>query len=214
MNSKYDYNSNDLLTAYSKLGISSGKMIYVGSDMIRLMQYSEPGREATLSAHLEALLELLGPEGTLFVPTASTNLCNTLIPFDPARTPSHDMGVFSEFVRIQKNSYRSFHPFWSVSGIGMRAEELLSDVSRHAYGYGSIWQKFIENDVLSVNIGRHPQYSVTAIHYIETAIGVPYRYTKEFIHPVMRYDVLSNEPFYMSVLYKNCDIMRVMPQSC
>lgn len=204
----YDYDFDDLLAAYSKLGVASGKMIYVASDLIRLMQYAEPGRSATLNAHLNALLELLGPEGTLFVPTSSTNLCNTQTPFDPALTPSHDMGVFSEFVRTQKNAYRSFHPFWSVTGIGPRAKELLGNVSRHAYGYGSIWQKFVEHDVLSVNIGKHPQYSVTVIHHIETVIGVPYRYTKEFVHPVMREGALSHEAFYLSVLYRNCDIVR------
>lgn len=208
MHSEYDYNFNDLLTAYSKLGVGPGKTIYVASDLIRLMQYSEPGRNATLTSHLNALLELLGPEGTLFVPTSSTNICNTKIPFDLASTPSHDMGIFSEFVRTQKNACRSFHPFWSVAGIGPRAKEFLSDVSRHAYGFGSVWQKFVENDVLSVNIGKHPQYSVTVIHHIETVIGVPYRYTKEFIHPVMRDNILVNEPFYMSVLYKDCDIVR------
>ncbi len=205
---KYDYDLNDLLTAYSRLGVGPGKMVYVAADLIRLMQFAEPGRDATLNAHLKAIQTLLGAEGTLFVPTASLNLCNTQIPFDPSITPSYEMGIFSEFVRAQKNAYRSFHPFWSMSGIGARAKELLSDVSRHAYGYGSIWQKFVDNDVLSINIGKHPQYSVTVIHYIETMIGVPYRYTKEFIHPVIRNEELSNEPFYLSVLYKNCDILR------
>lgn len=205
---KYNYDFNDLLTAYSKLGVGPGKLVYVGSDLTRLMQYAEPGRSATLSAHLNAIQDLIGPEGTVFVPTASTSLCNTNIVFDPAVTPSNDMGVFSEFVRTQKNAYRSFHPFWSVTGIGARAKELLSDVSRHAYGYGSIWQKFVDNDALSLNIGKHPQYSVSVIHHIETIIGVPYRYTKEFIQPVMRNGLLSYEPFYLSVIYRDCDALR------
>ena len=42
------------------------------------------------------------------------------------------------------------------------------------------WSKFLDLDVLQVNIGIHPSKAVTLIHHIETIFGVPYRYTKEF----------------------------------
>jgi aminoglycoside 3-N-acetyltransferase len=206
--SQFDYDRDDLLDAYSKLGLSSGRMVYVGSDLVKLLRYRVPGKDAMLAAHLDVMRELLGPRGTLFVPTASLNLCNTDIPFDPAVTPSSDMGIFSEYVRCQCDAIRSFHPFWSVTGIGPRAAELLNSVSRHAYGHGSIWQKFVELDVLALTIGTHPRFSVSVIHYIEAIVGVPYRYTKEFLHPVIRAKQKTVEPFYLSVLYRDCDIIR------
>jgi aminoglycoside 3-N-acetyltransferase len=204
----FDYSYNDLLSAYSSLGVTSGRMIYVGADLARLMRYQEPGRENLLSGHLRALRELLGPSGTLFVPTASLHLCNTDIVFDLETTASRDMGIFAEYVRNYPGAVRSFHPFWSVAGIGMAAADLVNDVPRHSYGGGSIFQRFIEHDVLGVNIGKSPHYSISVVHHIETVVGVPYRYTKEFMHPVRRDGRVKREPFYMSVLYRDCDIAR------
>ena len=37
---------------------------------------------------------------------------------------------------------------------------------------------------------------------------MPYRYTKEFMHPVLRAGQVAIEPFYLSVLYRECDIVR------
>src|SRR5436190_22732677 len=96
----YDYDFDDLLAAYSALGVAQGKLIFVTSNLTRLMRYADPRREMVLDGHLRALRDLLGPSGTLFVPTASLNLCNTDIVFDPSNTPSCDMGVFSEHVRM------------------------------------------------------------------------------------------------------------------
>lgn len=204
----YEYDYDDLLSAYAALGVAPGRLIYVGADLAKLLRYREPGRENLLSAHLRAFRELLGPTGTLFVPTASLNLCNTDIVFDLDATESNDMGVFAEYVRRQPDAIRSFHPFWSVAGIGPAAGDILNDFRRHAYGWGSVFQRFIEHDVLGVNIGKSPHYSISAVHHVETAVGVPYRYTKEFIHPVLRQGRVEREPFYLSVLYRDCDIVR------
>lgn len=207
-NALFDYDFDNILAAYSALGVGPGRMVFVGSDFIRLMRYRETGQEALLSAHLRAFIELIGPTGTLFVPTASLNLCNTDIVFDPDQTPSTDMGIFSEYVRTRAGAVRSFHPFWSVSGIGPAALKLLDNVSRHAYGWGSVFQRFVEHDVLGVTIGISPHYSISVIHHIETVVGVPYRYNKEFVHPVLRDGSVMQEPFYLSVLYPDCDITR------
>jgi len=204
----YDYDFDDLLRVYATLGVREGRDIYVTSDLSRLMRYREPGRDALLASHLRALQELLGPTGTLFVPTASLNLCNTGIMFDPDVTPSADMGVFAEYVRTRPNAVRSFHPFWSFAGIGPAAPKFLHDVSRHGYGWGSVFQRFVSNDVLGLNVGLSPHYSISVIHHIETVVGVPYRYNKEFIHPVLRAGREVKEPFYLNVLYRKCDIVR------
>jgi aminoglycoside 3-N-acetyltransferase len=204
----YNYSLEDIYCAYKKLGVSKGRDVYAVIDLIGLMRYSNPNREVLLNDHLNVLLDLVGPTGTIFVPSASLNICNTKIIFDPLLTPSFGMGIFSEFVRCNQNSLRSFHPFWSLSGIGCHAENYLKNVSRHAYGYGSVWQKFIERDVLSLNIGKHPSRSVTVIHHLELISGVPYRYNKEFLHPVKRGEVIIEEPFYMNVLYKDLNIVR------
>lgn len=208
MTPAFDYEFNDLLTAYGALGLRPGGLVYVGADLASLMRYAKPGREPVLAAHLDAIRHLIGPGGTVFVPTASLHICNTETVFDPVSTPSSEMGVFAEYVRTRPEAVRSFHPFWSVSGIGPRAHEFLDDVSRHAYGYRSVWQRFVEADVLALNIGKPPHDSISIIHHIETVVGIPYRYTKEFLHPVRRGGETVREPFYLSVLYRECDIVR------
>lgn len=204
----YEYEYEDLLAGYSSLGVRRGGLIYVAADIGKLLRYRKPGRDNCLNAHLRAFRELLGSTGTIFVPTASLNLCNSSVPFDLQATPSKDMGVFAEFVRTRPEAVRSFHPFWSLAGIGPAAGDFLNDISRHAYGWGSVFQRFVEHDVLGINIGKSPHYSISVIHHIETIVGVPYRYTKEFIHPVIRGSKVVFEPFYLSVLYRQSDIVR------
>lgn len=203
-----DYTYQDLLTAYAALGVRRGGLVFVTSDLSRLMRYEEPGPAALLDAHLRAFRELLGDEGTLFVPTSSLDLCNTDIAFDPATTPSFQMGAFSEHVRTRAAAVRSFHPFWSVAGLGPAAKPMLEGISRHAYGWNSVFQRFVEADVLAVAIGKHPRFAVPVVHHVETVAGVPYRYNKEFNHPVRRDGQVVREPFYLSVLRLDCDIVR------
>jgi aminoglycoside 3-N-acetyltransferase len=203
-----DYTYDDLLAAYAALGVSRGGLVFVTSDLARLMRYAEPGATALLGAHLRAFRELLGAEGTLFVPTSSLDLCNTDTVFDLETTPSFQMGAFSEFVRKHEGAVRSFHPFWSVAGLGPAARPMLSDISRHAYGWNSVFQRFVEADVLGVAVGKHPRLAVPVIHHIETVAGVPYRYNKEFDHPVRRDGKVAREPFYLSVLWRDCEFVR------
>ena len=92
------------------------------------------------------------------------------------------MGPLSEYIRSQ-NSVRSLHPYWSISAIG-KNKNLLNNVSAHAYGHGSPWTLMLNQDFTQLNIGIHPSKAVTLIHHIETIVGVPYRFTKEFKHKV------------------------------
>ena len=147
------------------------------------------------------------PNGTIFVPTATMNLCNTSKTFDINKTPSFEMGAFSEYVRLKKRSVRSLHPYWSVTGIGKKSN-LLKTVSKHSYGLGSPWSKFLDLNVKQLNIGIHPSRAVTLIHHIETCIGVPYRYNKEFTHKIKLNNKIKKDNFYMSVFYTNSDIQK------
>ena len=39
-------------------------------------------------------------------------------------------------------------------------------------------------------------------------MGVPYRYTKEYVHPVYRGADIHHEPFYRFVWYRDIDLIR------
>jgi aminoglycoside 3-N-acetyltransferase len=66
----------------------------------------------------------------------------------------------------------------------------------------SPWSKMLELDTLQVNIGINPGNAVTLIHHVETVVGVPYGYNKEFLHPIKRGSKTTMEKFYLSVRFK------------
>ena len=95
----------------------------------------------------DLLLHLLGPKGTLVVPTFTPEnsdssrayLANTgrmpsflawfrrrwMPHFDPDLTPAPTMGALAECVRTSRGRVRSLHPHTSFAGLGYRAWELL-----------------------------------------------------------------------------------------
>ena len=56
------------------------------------------------------------------------------------------MGIFSEYVRNQKNSFRSNHPLWSFSGIGKNIKKVLANTYHSAYGDGPVLYKLLRFD--------------------------------------------------------------------
>ena len=202
------YTYDELLEAYEALGVSAGRTVYVTSNLGRLMDYEVKGKEAVLEAHHRALRSLIGDTGTIVVPTATTNLCNTEIVFDADRTPSHQVGAFSEYLRQMPDAKRSFHPFVSYAAIGPNAGRIVENVSRHAFGPETPEARMIELDALAVSIGQHPRFTCSTVHHVEMAMGVPYRYSKEYMHPVRRDGVVGKEAFYQHVWYRDIDLKR------
>jgi aminoglycoside 3-N-acetyltransferase len=202
------YTYAELLKAYEALGVSAGRTVYVTSDLGRLMDYEVREKQAVMEAHHRALASLIGDTGTIVVPTASTNLCNTEIVFDPNRTPSYQVGSFSEYVRQLPDARRSFHPFVSYAAIGPNTGRIVENVSRHAFGPETPEARMIELDALGVSIGKHPRFTCSTVHHVEMAMGVPYRYAKEYAHPVWRDGIVGREEFYQYVWYRDIGLNR------
>jgi aminoglycoside 3-N-acetyltransferase len=197
---------NELTGCLLEIGLHAQDNIYITGNMGALGKIRMK-KSQKLEAFLNSFWNIIGKDGTIFSPAASMNLCNTDIPFDIDSTKSHEMGSFAEYIRNLPNSVRSLHPFWSIAGVGPQAK-LLKKVSRHAYGAGSPWSHFLDLDAIQVNVGIDPSRAVTLIHHIETLVGVPYRYTKEFIHPILREGKIEYEPFYQSVFYTESKVKK------
>ncbi len=123
------YTKADIAATYREVGVKRGQTVYVTSDLGRLMKFEIPGKSAILEAHLDVLQDLVGGHGNIVVPTASMQICNTEIPFDLAATPSHQVGIFSEFIRTRAGALRSFHPFVSYTALGHDKRAFTEDVS-------------------------------------------------------------------------------------
>ncbi|XVV14399.1 aminoglycoside N(3)-acetyltransferase [Actinoplanes sp. CA-131856] len=121
-----------------ELGLAAGDTVLVHSSM-RAVGSVAGGVQAVV----QAMLDVLGPEGTLVVPTHTpvnsdpAEWENPPVPaewwpvlreqspgFDPARTPSQWMGVLPEVVRAWPGARRSSHPQVSFAALGARAEEI------------------------------------------------------------------------------------------
>lgn len=203
-----DYTKKDIKAAYEQIGIGKKRTVMLRIDLRWLGRFESYKKEDIVCAHFDVLSDLMDfSESTLVVSTASMTLCNTSTPFDPNNIPS-EMGVLTEYIRTRKEAVRSFHPFVSYTAIGKDSEKICSDVARHAFGPETPKSRMIESNALCVSVGTHPRFTCTTVHHIEFLMGVPYRYVKEFFHPVVRNGKTVIEPFYLYVWYRDCDLKR------
>ncbi|MBI5698831.1 AAC(3) family N-acetyltransferase [Candidatus Saganbacteria bacterium] len=103
---------------------------------------------------IDALLEVLGPEGTLVMPTFgwSPNETDT---FDCRKSPSR-LGAISETFRRRPGVLRSCHPTHSVAAFGPQAEFLVSEHMRSntPFDHFSPYQKLLKlnGDILCLGV--------------------------------------------------------------
>jgi aminoglycoside 3-N-acetyltransferase len=96
------------------LGLGWGDRVVVHSSL-RAVGRVDGGADAVV----DALLDVLGPDGLLVVPAFTY----TTVRFDPARDPGRS-GVIAEAVRLRPGAVRSLHPTHSVAALGSQAREV------------------------------------------------------------------------------------------
>jgi len=123
---------------------------------------------------IAALREALGPDGTLVMPSMSSDDDN---PFDPATTPCPDMGVVAETFWRSPGVLRSDSPH-AFAAIGSHAREITGlhpiEVPR---GLDSPVGRAYELDAQVLLLGVDHDASTT-IHLAENLAGVRYRRDK------------------------------------
>ncbi|MFX0071645.1 MAG: AAC(3) family N-acetyltransferase [Candidatus Hermodarchaeota archaeon] len=162
----------DLITDFKKLGVEKGDILFIHSSLKRI-GYVVGGAKTVI----DALLETIGQEGTLVIPTYP--LHNTMYElctmknyvFDYKTTPTGLGTIPAEFLKY-KGIYRSIHPTHSISAIGRNAKEITEShhIGDKAYGENSPWAKLIEMNgkFLGIGISLGP---TTQYHYVEDIMG-------------------------------------------
>lgn len=122
---------------------------------------------------IQALLEALGPAGTLLMPALSY-LQEPPEVHDTRHTPSC-VGYLAEYFRCRTGTRRSLHPTHSVCGVGAKASLYLDDhiLDSTPCGEHSPFNRLFHQDgkILMLGCGLEPN---TSMHAIEEYIQPPY----------------------------------------
>jgi aminoglycoside 3-N-acetyltransferase len=170
----------DIKEGLKKLGLPKGAVVLVHSSLSKF-GYVE-GKADTV---IDALLETVGREGTIVVPTitVSPRFSADIPPiFDPDNTPCWT-GVIPETLRNRKEAIRSLHPTHSVAAIGAKAKEIIEGHEKcmSPCGKGTPYEKIRKLDngfllFLGANLA-----SCTMLHHIEEIAGLPYVLQKDLV---------------------------------
>lgn len=163
----------ELIQNFAELGLQAGDIVLVHSAYKSL-----GGVEGGPQTVIDALLDLLTPEGTLIMPTFNFDF-NEGAPWDVRSTPSK-MGVLTELVRLDPRAKRVFHPFYSFAIIGKQADFLTRDRYKSSYERNSVFGKLRDLDAKIMIIGLDYTHSFTFVHHVEQMEGVDYRFIKGF----------------------------------
>jgi aminoglycoside 3-N-acetyltransferase len=198
-----------------KLGVTFGSTIFLGIDMGRLplpRYVAELTREAIRQREqrwcgfvLSVLREVLGPDGTLIVPTFSYGCANPRNAFILEQTPSN-VGAFTEYVRCQPEARRSLHPIFSVAALGRHASAIVDNVGGSAFGPLSPFGRLGQFGARFASIGVPFHLSVTYLHHLEQCYGCTHRYHKLLTTPVFADGQRVNRQFMAYMRFLGVDV--------
>lgn len=162
----------DIVHGLRQLGVEAGTSILAHSSLSSL-GYVEGGADAVI----DALIEAVGPQGTLLVPTLTgSEALNAENPpvYDPSETPCWT-GRIPETLRQRANAIRSLHPTHSVAAIGANARSLTRDheFSITPCGPDSPYGRLAQNGGCILLLGVTHSVNTT-FHHVEEIVGVPY----------------------------------------
>ncbi len=159
----------DLMRDLVGVGVRRGDLLMVHSSL-RSIGFVDAGPETVV----DALLQAVGPEGTLVVPTFTyPSAGDATFVFDPAHTPS-DMGAISEAARRRPQACRSIHLAHSVAAIGSLAETIATSGGASAWDAASPMRQVFDRHGRYLLLGV-PYQNLTAMHLCEVWLGLPYR---------------------------------------
>lgn len=163
----HGFDADRLRAALRKLGITRGDTVFVHSAFDAFRGFTGKPTEV-----LSVLDELVGPEGTILMPSipftgSAIKYVRSGAVTDIARTPSRT-GLLTELFRRQQGTLRSVHPTHPVLARGTRAEAMIAGHidARSPCGAGSPFAKLLEANGKILFLGVDIR-SMTFFHYLE-----------------------------------------------
>jgi aminoglycoside 3-N-acetyltransferase len=187
--SKVCVSKEDIKAGLKKLGIKKGDVVGAHSSLSSF-GYVKGGADAVI----DALLEVVGKEGTIVMPTHSNNLEKVelspkekatgvswlfkILSYDPKETPC-TTGIIPETFRKRPGVIRSRHPSLSIAAIGPKAEEITgAEDGRSLAGWKVVLQ--LDGYILLMGVGLEV---CTAMHLAENMVQLPEHILKKITPP-------------------------------
>jgi aminoglycoside N3'-acetyltransferase len=183
---------DQVVACLTSLGVCPGDGLLVHS----AVQYLGLPRGG-VGMYLEAIQDVIGPEGTLVVPAFNFGFARGER-YDPGETPSQGMGAFSEYVRRLPGARRTLHPMQSVVILGRYVDDLSGRDTFSAFDPGSAFERMLELDFKLLLLGADSR-AIAMFHYCEQRAKVPYRYWKDFTGEVRTPDGWQTRTYRMFV---------------
>jgi aminopeptidase-like protein/aminoglycoside N3'-acetyltransferase len=168
----------ELCDALGKVCIARGDTLYCYVSLDALGTFEPAGTSELL---LNCLLEAVGEEGTILVPTYTFSFSRQeefdIRKSQTQRGPWSTSTEFLEFFRHHPRSVRSRDPIYSVAGMGKRAKELFADLPNTCFGKGSLYDRLVQvgGKICAIGVGLQ---EVTFLHHVEEMAGAPFRFKK------------------------------------
>jgi len=159
----------DIISGLERLGLRKGDRVMVHSSLAALGTVD--GGADTL---IDALLEAVGPEGLVAVPTFEVIPFDKREPFDRKNTPTALGKVADTFWR-RPEAVRSMHPTHSVAVIGKGAKDLIRNHEKAptAYGVGTPYHDLAMSGGKILLLGVDQDRNTT-LHAAEVLAGAEY----------------------------------------
>lgn len=192
--------------AIRAVGIDAGDTVYLQTDLRTIgVVEGARDRESFCAAYLNAIFDVLGDDGTLAVPTYSTQVARFDLSFVWEETPTV-LGTFSEYVRQHPDSLRSIHPLHSVTAIGRRKAQICAGNGSIDFGWDSPFHRLLGLDAKILTIGLESGYVVGIAHHLDCACGLPYVYNKLLKWVPIVGGAPVNRTFFASVRHLHLEI--------
>jgi len=160
-----------------KLELKKGDCAYISSNFLRISSFlKEEKKKIDLNNFIDSLIEKVGKDGSIFIPTFNWDFCNGK-GFHYLKSKSLT-GALGNAALKRKDFKRTKNPIYSFMVAGKNKEEICELSHKSCFGLDSPFGYLIKHDAKQIFIDT--KIGFTLVHVAEENVSVPYRFKKEF----------------------------------